>query len=439
MDRLADPAQIAPPAPIVPPAAPHTLYSPARRWLMLAVLFLVSASSYLDRHIVSVLLEPIKKEFGVSDTQLGLLTGFAFVIFYVALGVPLARWADRGNRRVVVAVSLAVWSAFTALCGYTGSFLQLALARIGVGAGEAGAGPASQSLLADYFPKERRGIVLAIYTSSATVGYLFAFMGGAAIAAHYGWRNALIAVGAPGVVLALIAWLLLAEPREKLGPPVAAKAAVSAGQAMKALLAKRSYVWVLVGAGAYGIVAYGAAIFFPSFMVRSLKVSLTDVGVVYGALSAFGSLGATLLGGFLADRLGKRDLRWYAWLPALSLAVSLPFEVGGLLAPSYTAFLVSSWIGGIALGLGIPSMFTAMHAICGSANRSLAVAFLTFVMSLVGAGMGPLITGFLSDRLTPMFGVESLRYAMVFSMCFLAPAAWAFWRCGVAMPRDIEG
>ena len=433
MDRLADPATLAP-----APPAPHTLYSPGRRWLMLAVLFLVSTCSYIDRQIISVLLEPIKKEFVVSDTQLGLLTGFAFVAFYMFLGVPLARWADRGNRKVVVALSLAVWSLFTALCGWTTSFAQLALARIGVGAGEAGAGPASQSLLVDYFPKEQRGMVIAIYTMSATLGYLLAFMAGASIAAAHGWRTALIVMGLPGLVLAVVTYLLLAEPRQKLGMLAASKAGGGTGRSFRQMMGKRSYVWVLVGAASYGIVAYGAAIFFPSFMVRSLKVSLQEVGAVYGALSGVASLGAMLLGGWLADRLGKRDLRWYAWLPAISCAITLPFMVTSLLMHSYTAFLICSWIGSIALGLGVPSMFTALHAICGSANRSLAVAVFTFVMSLIGSGFGPLLTGFLSDKLAPVFGVESLRYAMVFSMCFLAPSAWAFYKCGVAMPRDVE-
>ncbi|GAB2601018.1 MFS transporter [Ramlibacter solisilvae] len=404
---------------------------------MLGVLFLVATCSYLDRHIIAVLLEPIKHEFQVSDTLLGLLTGFAFAIFYATLGIPVAQWADRGNRRTVVTVALTVWSVFTALSGMSVSFLQLALARIGVGAGEAGAIPPSQSLIADYFPKEKRGLALAVLTSSATVGYLVAFMGGAILAATHGWRVALIVVGLPGLVLAVVAHFVLDEPRKRKAVQVRAEPQ-EYKEAFRELLRKRSVVWVLVGVACYGIVAYGAAIFMPSFIVRSLGASLQDVGLVYGALSAVGALSGTLAGGWLADRLGKRDLRWYAWLPAAACAFALPFQVASLLLHSFSAFLILGWIGGIALGLGVPSMYTALHAVCGSSRRSLAVAVFGFVLSLVGSGLGPLVTGALSDALTPNFGVESLRYAMVFSTCFLAPAAWALYRCGRAMPRDLE-
>jgi MFS family permease len=420
------------------PSLPCTLYSQRQQWLMLALLFLVSACSYLDRHIVSVLLEPIKREFGVSDTLLGLLTGFAFVIFYVSLGVPLARWADRGDRRLVVTASLAVWSAFTVLCGFAGSFWQLALARVGVGAGEAGALPASQSLIADYFPKEKRGIALAVFMSSATVGYLVAFVGGTAIAATYGWRITLIAVGLPGLVLALFTYFFLAEPRKVLGLSRGSQAQQSIVQVFSVLWRKRSYAWVLAGAASYGIVAYGAGVFYPSFIVRSLGVSLQEVGLTYGATSAATALGAMIVGGWLADRLGRRDVRWHAWLPALSCAFSMPFLIAALLVNTYTMFLIIGGVGGIALGLGLPSMFIALHAVCGSSRRSIAVAIFTFTISLIGAGLGPLITGSLSDWFAPQFGSDSLRYSMVFCTCFLAVAAWAFYQCGRAMPQDIE-
>ncbi|MGH8031075.1 MAG: spinster family MFS transporter [Luteimonas sp.] len=419
-------------------AAPHTQYSTQRRWLMLAVLFLVATCSYLDRHIVAVLLEPIKKEFGASDTQLGLLTGFAFAAFYATLGIPVARWADRGNRRLVVTLSLVVWSGFTALCGITASFWQLALARVGVGAGEAGAIPPSQSLIVDYFPPERRGLALAIFMSSGTTGYLIAFIGGAALAASHGWRVALLVVGLPGLALALLTHFALDEPRQRVAAPASATVPAGLLRTLGELRAKRSYLWLLAGAALYGVVAYGSVIFLPSFMVRSLGVALTDIGLVFGLTSAAGALAGTLAGGWTADRLARRDVRWYAWLPALACLASLPFQTAALLSQSFTSFLPLSWIGGIFLGLGAPSMFAALHAVCGSSRRSLAVAVFTFTMSLIGSGFGPLITGAVSDALAPRLGVESLRYAMLFCTLFLVPTAWVLYRCGRAMPRDIE-
>jgi len=310
---------------------------------------------------------------------------------------------------------------------------------VGVGAGEAGAIPPSQSLIADYVASSARARAIAFFMLSATAGYLIAFVGGSAIAASHGWRTALIAVGLPGVLLAVLAYVSLDEPRERLAVTAGARGpAPGVREALGRLAAKRSYVLVLVGAGCFGLVAYGAFIFIPSFLVRSMGVSLDQVGATYGLLSAVATLASTLLGGWLADKAATRDVRWYAWVPALACALALPFLVAALLAHSLTAFLVLSTIGGLSIGAGVPSMFTALHAVCGSSRRTVAVALMTFTLSLVGSGFGPLITGLLSDLFAARHGVESLRYAMVGCTLFLAPAAWAFYRCGFAMPREVE-
>lgn len=421
------------------PIAPaDSLYGDGRRWWMLLVLFLVATCSYLDRHIVSVLLEPIKKEFGVSDTLLGLLSGFAFAIFYATLGIPVARWADRGNRRTIVTLAVTLWSGFTVLCGYAGSFWQLALARVGVGAGEAGAIPPSQSLIVDYFAPARRASALAIFTSSATAGYLIAFVLGGYLAAHYGWRTTLIVVGAPGLLLALLARFCLDEPRLRPGREPLAAAQSGIGATVRELFAKPSYRLLLAAAVFYALMAYGSAIFFPSFMVRSLGVSLAEVGLVYGLVSAIGALVGTVGGGFIADRLGQRSPSWYAWLPALGCALALPLYVAAILANSFTTFIALSGVGGTLVGACLPSMFTALHAVCGSSRRALSVAVLTFMMSLIGSGLGPVIAGALSDAFAARAGNESLRWAMLVCTLFLLPCIWCFWRAGQHLPRDLE-
>jgi MFS family permease len=420
------------------PVPAHTLYSPSRRWTMLALLFLVATCSYLDRHIVSVLLEPIKKEFGVSDTMLGLLTGFAFAIFYATLGIPVARWADKGNRRTIITAAVAIWSAFTVLCGFAGSFWQLAVARVGVGAGEAGAFPPAQSLIADYFPPERRASALSIFTSAATAGYLIAFVGGSALAAAYGWRTALIVVGLPGLLLALLAWWLLDEPRLRLGRSRSDEQRSSLMATLGELFAKLSYRYVVIGAMFYALMAYGSAVFFPSFMVRSLHVSLTQVGAVFGIVSAGAALVGTLGGGVLADRLGSRDARWYAWLPAAGCLLAWPIYAAAIMMNSFNSFVALAGLGGLLVGGCIPSMFTALHAVCGTARRALAVAVLMFVMSLIGSGLGPIITGVLSDAWVPSKGTESLRWAMLAATLFLLPAAWCFWASGRHLRQDME-
>jgi MFS family permease len=372
---------------------------------------------------------------------MGLLTGFAFAVFYAGLGIPVARWADRGNRKLVVTLSLVVWSTFTIFSGFALTFWLLALARIGVGAGEAGAVPPSQSLLADYFPAERRGTVLAIFMSSATLGYLIAFMGGGPLAQHYGWRTALILVGAPGLGIAVLSWLVLDEPRSRQAagnaPPTSA-ADHGLWHALMELASKRSYLWLLGGIASYGLVAYGSTVFYASFMVRSLGVTLSRVGIVYGAVSACVALSATLAGGWVADRIASKDSRWYAWLPALTCALALPFHVAGLLAHSFGTFLALTSVGTLFIGLGFSSMFTSLHAICGSSRRSLAVAVFTFAISLIGSGFGPLITGSFSDVLAPILQNESLRYAMIAANFFLIPSAWFFYMCGRTMLDDLE-
>lgn len=421
------------------PIAPaDSLYGDRRRWWMLLVLFLVATCSYVDRHIVSVLLEPIKKEFGVSDTLLGLLSGFAFAIFYATLGIPVARWADRGNRRTIVTLAVTLWSGFTVLCGYAGSFWQLALARVGVGAGEAGAIPPSQSLIVDYFAPARRASALAIFMSAATAGYLIAFVLGGYLAAHYGWRTTLIVVGAPGLLLALLARFCLDEPRLRPGREPLAAAQSGIGTTVRELFAKPSYRLLLAAAVFYALMAYGSAIFFPSFMVRSLGVSLAEVGLVYGLVSAIGALVGTVGGGFIADRLGQRSPSWYAWLPALGCALALPLYVAAILANSFTTFIALSGVGGTLVGACLPSMFTALHAVCGSSRRALSVAVLTFMMSLIGSGLGPVIAGALSDAFAARAGNESLRWAMLVCTLFLLPCIWCFWRAGQHLPRDLE-
>ena len=421
------------------PAAqdPHSLYSQGQRRWLLAVLFLVSMSNYIDRNIISVLLEPIKKEFSVSDTQLGLLSGFAFAVFYATLGIPVARWADRGNRRIVVTLCLTVWSVMTILCGMANTFAQLILARIGVGAGEAGALPPAQSLIADYFPPERRASAIAVFISSATVGYLIAFIGGAQLVTHYGWRTAFIVVGAPGLILAIVTFFFLKEPRESLGFRATSSSDETFVGSLKVLFAKRSYAWLVVGITLYAFVAYGVLIFFPSYMIRSLGVPLSEIGLTYGALSAVATLIGTLGGGWLADRLGTRDPRWFAWLPALACLVAGPLYIVAFLSGTYHTFLALTFVAGTGIGMGLPSVFTAMHAVCGSSRRAVAVSILTFMMSMIGGGLGPLVTGVLSDAFAASHGTGALRYALITSSTIMFPAAVALFFAGRRIPHDL--
>lgn len=414
------------------------LYSPRQRWTYLAILFLVSTSNYVDRNVISVLLEPIKAEFGVSDTMLGLLTGISFAVLYATLGIPVARWADRGNRKFIITWSLAIWSGMTALCGLAQNFWQLALARIGVGAGEAGAIPPAQSLIADYFDPTRRGRALSIFMASATVGYLIGFVFGASIAATHGWRTAFLVMGLPGLLLAVVVHFGLREPRHlpQFRPDPTAQEPLS--QTLRILWRKRSFVFLLVAMVIYFMIAYGALVFLPSYMVRVLQVPLTTVGASYGLVATGGAIVGTLLGGIATDRLVKRGVEWLAWLPAAGLALSWPIYEAMLWMPTFPSMLVLAAIGGLLLSATAPAMFAALHAVCGSARRAMAVAIVFFFANLIGLGLGPVIAGAMSDAFSAVHGPVGLRYALMLVMVLLLPASLFLYLSGRRLPADVE-
>jgi MFS family permease len=401
-------------------------------------LFLVSTSNYLDRNLISVLLEPIKREFNVSDTLLGLLGGFCFSIFYAVFGMPVARWADRGNRRTIISLALAIWSLMTLCCGLAQNFVQLAIARVGVGAGEAGAIPPAQSLIADYFSPQHRATAIAIFTAASTAGYLLGFGFGGYVAATHGWRTAFLIAGAPGLLLAIITRLTLSEPRLQRGFNIAHDNRESVGETLRALLTKRSFLYAWVGCVLYFFVAYGALIFVPSFLIRTLHVSLAQVSVDVGSLSAIGSVVGTLGGGWIADCLARRDVRWLAWLPALVLVVTCPVQMVALSVNSFSLYLELSFVGGVLLLAGLPPVFSAIHAVCGSRRRATAIAIVLFSATLIGGGFGPLISGAISDSLTARYGAEGLRYALISMMPLLAASGVCFYFFAQAMPTDIE-
>lgn len=417
---------------------PCELYSPARRWSFLAVLFLVSTSNYVDRNIISVLLEPIKAEFGVSDTLLGLLTGISFALFYATLGIPVARWADRGNRKTIITLSLTIWSAMTALCGLAQSFWQLALARVGVGAGEAGALPPAQSLIADYFGPTRCGRALAIFMSSAMCGYLLGFVAGAHIATNYGWRAAFLIVGLPGLALAVLVHFVLHEPRTlpQFRPAPGSQEPLEA--TFRALRAKRAFVYLLSAMVIYFLIAYGAIVFLPSYMVRVLEVPLAQVGTHYGTVTAAASIVGTLLGGFLVDRLSKRNIAWLGWLPAVGLLITFPMYQAMLLAPTFKMALLFAGLAGLGLNAAVPAMFTCLHAICGSARRAMSVAVVFFFANLIGLGLGPVIAGALSDTFSAIHGPVGIRYALLIVMTLLLPCVWLLVLAGRHVATDVE-
>lgn len=408
-----------------------------RRWLMLAILFLVGTSSATDRVVISVLLDPIKREFGVSDTQLGLLSGMSFALLYSVLGLPIARWADRGDRRWLIAIALSVWSGMTVACAAATGFWQLLIARIGVGAGEAGATPPAQALLVDYFPADFRARAIAIFATSGTVGYLLGLTVGSQLVSHFGWRETLVAFGLPGFLIAALAYGFLVEPR-RTRSATQANTTEDLRTSLRRLAAKPAFVRLLVGLTIYNFAAYGALLFVPTYLTRVLRVPVRDVGLFYGLTTALGVLLGSVVGGWLCDALVRRDKRWIAWFPAAGFALATVPDSLMFLSDDFSAFLWLSLLGGMLLNAALPAAFAAVHAVCGNARRATAIALVLFTGNLLGFGLGPTVTGLLSDIWSSHFGIDGLRYAVLAVMALTLPTAAVVHSAARALPADIE-
>ena len=412
-------------------SAPPTegpVYSSLYLRCALGMLMLVNALNVADRQIMGLLLEPIRGEFGLTDTQLGLLTGPAFGVFYVTLGIPIARFADRSSRRNVIATALALWSAFTALCGLAMSYAQLLAARVGVGVGEAGGTPPSHSLISDYFPAERRATALAVFGIGAPVGVFLGNAIGASVAASYGWRATFFVFGVPGLLLALLVRFLLREPVRGGVDGVAAQSERPAlGAAIATLWRRRAFRYTMLAGASHAVVTQAYVSFMAAFFMRSHSLDLRELGLWLGIiLGVAGSIGG-LLGGYLSDRLGRRDARWYAWISGISLLVSLPSAFVMLLVGDARMALAMAGVSSICSALWQGPTYAIAQGVVTPGMRALTAAVMMFAFNLVGYGIGPLAVGMASDALQPEFGVHSLRYALLglFCMNFVAAIFYA--------------
>ncbi len=392
------------------------------RWVVLWVLFIVYVFNFVDRQILSILQEPIKQELGLSDAQLGMLTGFAFAIFYATLGIPIARIADRTSRSLVITVSLALWSLMTALCGLARGFGTLLLFRIGVGVGEAGCSPPAHSLISDYFPAKQRGTALGIYSMGIYVGVMIGFLAGGWISEFFGWRRAFFAVGLPGFLFSFVAFALLKEPRRGMADGAAASEASaetpSLTSVFRLLWSRRSFRHLAFGGALHAFVSYGAGGWLPPFFMRVHGMSVGEVGSWLALLSgAFGAVGV-FAGGWVADRWGERDQRGYTWVCALSLVLHAPFAISAYLAGNAYVTLALLVIPALLGPVYNAPNFAMTQGLVPVRMRAAAAAVLLFVLNLIGMGLGPLFVGWLSDLLSPSVGADSLRYALLSTIAF---------------------
>jgi MFS family permease len=388
--------------------------SPGYARYALGLLFVVYVFNFIDRQILSILLEPIKQDLGVSDTAMGFLTGIAFALFYTVAGIPIARLADRRSRRTIIAVGLFVWSAMTAASGLARSFGQLALARIGVGIGEAACTPPAHSLLADYFPPERRATALAVYGMGIHVGILFGFLVGGWMNEIFGWRQAFYVVGLPGVVLAIVVRLTLREPVRGAadGHHAPMLGTVSGRDAVREIWSLRSLRHMALGAGLHSFAGYGLAAWGPAFLARVHHMSSAEIGTWLGLITGVGGAAGAVLGGVLADRLGRRDARWTLWVPAIASTIEVPLLVAFLLLPSVNTALLIAVPAILTGAMWLGPIFAATANLVRPAMRALTSALMLFVVNLIGLGLGPQAVGVLNDALAPAFGAEAVRYSL---------------------------
>lgn len=418
--------------------------APAQVRIMMWVLLLVYILNFLDRQILNILAEPIKADLQLSDTQLGLLAGPAFAVFYAVLGIPIARYADRGstNRVSLISISLAVWSGMTVLCGFAQNFWQMALARIGVGVGEAGCTPAAHSLISDAVAPEKRASAIAFYGMGVPIGTLLGLVIGGVVNDIWGWRYALMLVGVPGILLALLLPLLMREPRRlglvrgdiaPAGPPP-----VPVSEAVSEIFKSRAYLLLLVAASFAAFLSYGKGLWTLSLFIRSHGMSTTEVGLIGAASLGLAGVFGTWLGGWAADRFGQVNRRHILTLPAIGMAVAAPIQFLGYGAPIW-------WVAGLLIL--VPTILNAAYygpayacvqGLVRKEWRAVAASLMLFGQNLIGLGLGPFIFGALSDLFTPMAGTESVRWVLFGAAWLGFIPAYFFWRASLRLNAELK-
>lgn len=425
----------------------------------IGLLFFVYVFNFIDRQIVTILAEPIKRDLGLADWQLGLMTGTAFAIFYCTLGIPIARAAERRNRPWIIGLSLAAWSGFTALCGLAQTFWQLVAARIGVGVGEAGCTPPAHSLIADYTPREKRASAMALYSMGNPVGALIGVVVGGLVADAWGWRTAFLLVGAPGLLFAVLVIATLIEPRTRKAA-IAARAALPAVpetsflDVLKVLWGKRTFWYMAFAVSIVAFVGYGHAPFGASFFLRVHGEQIAAlaaplglgpigfVGLVLGIILGVSAGLGVFLGGVISDRFGASDLRAYMGIPAIALLFTVPLYTTAMLLPTFLPIIPLLAVNAVLVSLWQGPVYATVQGIAPTHMRATAASIFLFIANLVGLGLGPLAVGLVSDLLAGPFGMgsaEGVRWALIGSQFLVIPAFVLFWLARRTIREEMEG
>ena len=401
------------------------------------LLCITNLLSYVDRTALLVLLPPIRAEFGLSDTELGVLTGIAFAAFYAIAGIPIASLADRYSRVSIISISVTAWSIATALTGAAHHFVHLFLARMGTAIGEAGALPPTHSLFSDLFPAEKRSGVLALHSAFGPIGTLLGLSLGGWLAIEFGWRWTFVILGAPGILVAVVVYLCVAEPkRGMLDPHTPEGGSVSLPRAIRYLFSKQSFTYLALAFAVGSLIISGLSQWLPSYFVRTFDLTLSEVGTMYGLAFGFGSFAGMVIGAIVANRLTEKDLRWSMWIACISYCVVLPLYLVVLWWTQLSGVLITIALASIVGGLGYGPAWAAIQNIAPVRMRATATAVSLFGASLVGGGLGPLLVGIVSDLLYTGDGALSLRYGLLSVVSVTPLAAILFWSSAHYFPRD---
>jgi MFS family permease len=406
---------------------------------VLLILLLAYIFNFIDRQIIGVLALPIKAELGLSDKQLGLMGGIAFALFYSGLAIPIAWLADRKSRVNIIAASVALWSLFTAACGFAQNFWHLFLARMGVGIGEAGGVAPSYALISDFYPREQRGRALAFFSLGIPIGSALGVFFGGWIASHLDWRSAFLIVGLAGLPTALLVRLFIAEPVRggfDAGPSEAAPPFLI----VAAALAGTPSFWLLsFGAASGSILGYGLIFWLPSFFARSFHLGLTEVGWYYGSIVLVGGVAGTWLGGWFGDRTGPGNPAAYALIPAFCFLIAAPAFAAGLFAPTlwlaWPLFALGQMLALAWLG---PVIAAVQHIVPPNMRATASASFL-FINNLIGIGFGIYFLGFMSDAMNARHGQDALQYSILYGLAFYLLSAAFYLIASVRLKRDWVG
>lgn len=407
-------------------------------WYVILLLAGVNAFNYVDRMALAVLASLIKEDLQLTDSQLGLLTGWAFALFYAVCALPIARWADRGIRRDIIAMAIAVWSAMTALSGTAKHFWHLFFARVGVGVGEAGSFAPAASIICDYVPLNRRSGALALLTFGNAIGLLVGMALAGWLGQTIGWRMTFLVLGLPGLALALLVRFTLREPTRGLFDTVQpSQTSVSLRETLGFLLHCRTYRLLTIYLVTDSFFRYGLIQWLPSFYGRLFDADLATVGVYLGIAIGAGMGTGMLIGGFTANKAARRDVRLPMRIGVVARALSIPAALGSLFVPSLSVSIALVWLDGFFAGVASGPVLATQYSVVNTQMRATAGAISIFIMSVLGFGLGPVCVGVMSDFLAPSLGVESLRYAMLVPLCVSPVMLIALFAASKTLSHDL--